>query len=36
MAIIRRTLIRLSDDERDAKNWPSNPKVLAGSTARPW
>lgn len=36
MAIIRRILIRLSDDGKDAKNWRPNPMVLAGSPTRRW
>jgi amino acid transporter len=36
MAIIRRNLIRLGDEEKDAKNWRPNPIVLAGSPSRRW
>lgn len=36
MAIIRRNLMRLSDEGKDAKNWRPNPVVLAGSPNKRW
>ncbi len=36
MAIIRRSLMRLSDEDKDVKNWRPNPIVLAGSPTKRW